>query len=63
LTVSQDLIQAIAREVIARIEERARLSPSSAPEPAGDAGVFETVDEAVRAAAAAQRQRSGASPP
>jgi aldehyde dehydrogenase len=50
------LIQAIAREVLARIEERlGPPSPSSAAG-TGDDGVFETVDQAVIAAVAAQRR-------
>ncbi len=52
MIASQELIQTIAEEVIARIE--ARLAASPAPSPASSDGVFDTVDEAVRAAAAAQ---------
>jgi aldehyde dehydrogenase len=56
MIVSQEMIQAIAREVIARLEER----PGSAPPPAvagtGEDGVFEDVDQAVKAAVVAQRR-------
>jgi aldehyde dehydrogenase len=54
MIANQELIQAIAREVLARIEERlgAAAPPSSAA--TGDDGVFESVDQAVKAAAAAQ---------
>ncbi|HMD70326.1 MAG TPA: aldehyde dehydrogenase family protein [Bryobacteraceae bacterium] len=55
MTVNQELVQAIAREVVARIEERYS-APSSGAAPAGDDGVFETVDLAVKAAVAAQRR-------
>jgi aldehyde dehydrogenase len=55
MTVNQELVQAIAREVIARIEER-NGGPSAGAAAAGDDGVFETVDEAVGAAVAAQRR-------
>lgn len=54
MIANQELIQAIAREVLSRIEERlgppAPLSAASA----GEDGVFETVDAAVKAAAVAQ---------
>jgi aldehyde dehydrogenase len=54
MTANQELIQAIAREVMARLEQRGA-SPAAAPTLAGgDDGVFETVDQAVKAAAAAQ---------
>jgi hypothetical protein len=52
MIANQELIQAIAREVLARIEER--LSSNSPAAGAGEDGVFETVDQAVKAAAAAQ---------
>src|ERR1017187_3325673 len=52
MIANQELIQAIAREVLARIEER--LSSNSPAAGAGEEGVFETVDQAVKAAAAAQ---------
>ncbi|MGD0778126.1 MAG: aldehyde dehydrogenase family protein [Candidatus Solibacter sp.] len=52
MIVDQELIQAIAREVVARLE--GRLSPPSAAAGEGEDGVFETVDQAVQAAAAAQ---------
>ncbi len=55
MTVNQELVQAIAREVMARLEER-QSAPSSAAAAAGDDGVFETVDDAVKAAVAAQRR-------
>jgi aldehyde dehydrogenase len=54
MIANQELIEAIAREVIARIGER---NGSSSPSAAGDAGadgVFESVDQAVKAAGAAQ---------
>src|ERR1039458_1822184 len=51
MIANQELIQAIAREVLARIEER--LSSNSPAAGAGEEGVFETVDQAVKAAAAA----------
>jgi len=56
MIANQELIQAIAREVMARIEERlgaAASAPTGSPA-AGEDGVFETVDQAVAAAAAAQ---------
>src|SRR5664279_5737749 len=52
MIANQELIQAIAREVLARIEERLSLPTMAAG--AGEDGVFETVDQAVKAAAAAQ---------
>ena len=52
MIASQELIQTIAEEVIARIQARLDSSPAAAP--FGDAGVFDTVDQAVRAALAAQ---------
>jgi aldehyde dehydrogenase len=55
MTANQELVQAIAREVIARIEERYS-APSTGAAAAGDDGVFETVDDAVKAAVAAQRR-------
>ena len=56
MIANQELIQAIAREVIARIEERmAAPSPSGAAD-AGTGGVFDTVDQAVKAAKAAQQR-------
>jgi len=55
MIVNQELVQAIAREVIARLEERAG-APPSAPAAAGSDGLFETVDEAVKAAVIAQRR-------
>jgi aldehyde dehydrogenase len=50
MIANQELIQAIAREVIARIGQR-----TAAPV-AGEDGVFETVDQAVQAAVAAQQR-------
>jgi aldehyde dehydrogenase len=55
MTVDRELVQAIAREVMARIEERYS-APSPGAAAAGEDGVFETVDQAVQAAAAAQRR-------
>jgi aldehyde dehydrogenase len=52
MTSHQELIQAIAREVIARIEQRN--GTASGASAAGEDGVFETVGDAVAAAAAAQ---------
>jgi acyl-CoA reductase-like NAD-dependent aldehyde dehydrogenase len=54
MTANQELIQAIAREVLARIEERLGPPAPSSAAASGDDGVFETVDQAVKAAAAAQ---------
>ncbi len=55
MIASQELIQTIADEVLARIQ--ARIAPSGpAPSAAGGDGVFDTVDEAVRAAVAAQQR-------
>src|SRR5512133_927462 len=54
MSTNQDLIQAIAREVLARIEQRLGAPANSSASSAGDDGVFETVDQAVQAAAAAQ---------
>src|SRR6516165_3813568 len=56
MIANQELIQAIAREVIARIEERMGLSSPSGTAEAGADGVFETVDQAVKAAKAAQQR-------
>jgi aldehyde dehydrogenase len=62
MTVSQDLIAEIAREVVSRLQGRAQPAPVFAPEaqpaaaPAVGDGVFATVDEAVRAAAGAQQR-------
>src|ERR1022692_4761234 len=56
MIVSREMIQPIAREVIARLEERqGPPSPSGAAD-TGEDGVFEDVDRAVKAAAAAQRR-------
>jgi aldehyde dehydrogenase len=55
MTVNQELVQTIAREVLARIEERYN-APSSSAAATGEDGVFETVDDAVKAAVAAQRR-------
>jgi aldehyde dehydrogenase len=54
MIASQELIEAIAREVIARMGERNGSPAPSAAGAAGADGVFETVDQAVKAAAAAQ---------
>jgi aldehyde dehydrogenase len=57
----EQLVAAIAKEVVARLEERlgsvsgARL-PASGNHSLGDDGVFPAVDEAVQAAAAAQQR-------
>jgi aldehyde dehydrogenase len=56
MIANQELIQAIAREVLARIEERLGPSAPSGITAVGDDGVFETVDQAVKAAAAAQQR-------
>ena len=56
MTVSQEMIQAIAREVIARLEERQGSASPSGAAGTGEDGVFEDVDQAVKAAAAAQRR-------
>ena len=56
MIADQELIQAITREVLARIEERlSAAGPASTPD-AGEDGVFETVDQAVAAAVVAQRR-------
>jgi aldehyde dehydrogenase len=58
MTANQELIQAIAREVMARLEQ-SNGQRTAAPAPtasAGDDGVFETVDQAVKAAAIAQQR-------
>ncbi len=55
MIANQELIQAIAREVIARIEQRAGGTPISAAA-GGEDGVFGTVDEAVKAAVTAQQR-------
>jgi len=63
MTQDRELIANIAREVIARLQDRlpAARTEANAPKPemggvpAGD-GVFETVDEAVRAASQAQKR-------
>jgi len=56
MNANRELIEAIAREVIARMGAGA---PSAGAAGAGEDGVFETVDQAVNAAAIAQ-QRVGA---
>jgi aldehyde dehydrogenase len=56
MIANQELIQAIAREVIARIEERIGSPLASGAAGAGEDGVFETVDQAVKAAVAAQQR-------
>jgi aldehyde dehydrogenase len=55
MIANQELIQAIAREVIARIEQRTGGNTASAAT-GGDDGVFATVDEAVKAAVIAQQR-------
>ena len=54
MTANQELIQAITRQVLARIEERLGPPAPSSAAATGEDGVFETVDQAVKAAAAAQ---------
>ena len=56
MTVSQEMIQAIAREVIARLEERQGSASPSGAAGTGEDGVFEDVDQAVKAAVTAQRR-------
>ena len=56
MIASQELIQTIAEEVIARIEARLGPPPAAGSIDAGADGVFETVDQAVQAAAAAQQR-------
>ena len=56
MTANQELIQAIAKEVLARINERLGTPSPSGANGAGDDGVFETVDQAVRAAVFAQER-------
>ncbi len=53
MTANQELIQAIAREVIARIGQRTTTTPAAS---AGEDGVFDTVDQAVKAAVVAQHR-------
>ncbi|HEY1497067.1 MAG TPA: aldehyde dehydrogenase family protein [Candidatus Solibacter sp.] len=55
MIANQELIQAIAREVIARIEQRNGGTAASAST-GGEDGVFGTVDEAVKAAVTAQQR-------
>jgi aldehyde dehydrogenase len=52
MEANRELIEAIAREVIARMGQQTPLPPAGSG--AGEDGVFETVDQAVKAAAAAQ---------
>jgi aldehyde dehydrogenase len=52
MEANRDLIEAIAREVIARMGQQTPPAPAGAG--GGEDGVFETVDQAVKAAAAAQ---------
>src|ERR1700693_3241172 len=54
MIANQELIHAIAREVLARTNER--LEPAAPSGAAGDDGVFETVDQAVKAAVSAQQR-------
>src|SRR5580765_4595884 len=56
MSANQDLIQAIAREVIARLEKRNGSSAAAPATSAGEDGVFETVPQAVEAALVAQRR-------
>jgi aldehyde dehydrogenase len=56
MIANQELIQAIAREVIARIEQRTGATGASAAATGGEDGVFGTVDEAVKAAVIAQQR-------
>uniref|UniRef100_Q029G0 Aldehyde dehydrogenase n=1 Tax=Solibacter usitatus (strain Ellin6076) TaxID=234267 RepID=Q029G0_SOLUE len=55
MIANQELIQAIAREVIARIEQRTGGATAVAAT-GGEDGVFATVDEAVKAAVVAQQR-------
>ena len=52
----EQLVAAIAKEVLARLEECLGSLPPSIHNQPGDDGVFETVDQAVKAAAAAQQR-------
>lgn len=55
MTLNQDLVAEITREVVARLQAQLQSNAASAPAaPEIRDGVFQTMDEAVRAAAAAQ---------
>ena len=55
MTVNQDLVAEITREVVARLQAQLQSAPASAPSVSSIRdGVFPTVDEAVKAAAIAQ---------
>ncbi|MCU1234961.1 MAG: aldehyde dehydrogenase [Candidatus Solibacter sp.] len=61
MTANQELIQAIAREVMARLQQRNELQRNGSPvaassNAAGEDGVFETVPQAVAAAVIAQQR-------
>ena len=58
MIANQELIEAIAREVIARMGTGSGPAASPASGSAGEDGVFDTVDQAVKAAAAAQQRVS-----
>ncbi len=54
MTINQDLVAEITREVVARLQAQMQSAPSVSSAPAIRDGVFPTVDEAVKAAAIAQ---------
>jgi len=55
-TATDPMIAAIVQEVLARLEPRLSAQRTQRPATSGDHGVFATVDEAVKAAHAAQKQ-------
>ena len=62
MLTQEQLVEEIAREVIVRLRgEMQKASPTPVRHAAGEHGVFETVDEAVNAASAAQEKISAMS--
>src|SRR5580698_9919282 len=54
MTLNQEMVAEITREVVARLQAQMQSAPGTASAPAIRDGVFPTVDEAVKAAAIAQ---------